>query len=120
MPSQTADNLIPYPVDSDPVADLATAVQALAERVDKLTPLTGKVTVPVTAANNGSIAVAFPVGKFDGAPRVLTTIESGSSAYSSYVNGITTTGATIRVRHNDGTSQTTAVDVQWCALDVDE
>ena len=120
MPSSTADNAFPYMVDGDPLADVASIMQTLAERVDKLTPLTGRATVSLAAAASGAQAIAFPVGKFATPPRVFCTIESGSTAYSAFVSGITTTAATVRVRHNDGTSGTTSIDVQWVALDVDE
>lgn len=120
MSGTTTDNLIPYMVDGDDLNDVATIMQALAERVDKLTPMTGRVNVPVTASATGSAAITFPAGKFATAPRVFCTPEASTTAYSAYVSGITTTGATVRVRHNDGTSQTSSVDVQWVALRVDE
>jgi hypothetical protein len=120
MPASTPDNLIPYMVDSDPLADVASIMQDLAERVEKLTPITGRATCTLVGAASGAANITFPAGKFATPPRVFTTIESGSTAYASYVSVTSATAATVRVRHVDGTAASTSIDVQWVAIDVDE
>lgn len=119
MPSQTNHHDIPYPVDADPPADAATAMQALAERLEALLPISGRVTVTVTAAASGSQAVAFPAGKFPVGATVrvvCSTNIAGNTSYFAYASSATNTGFTARVRHHDGTVQSTTVDVDWVAV----
>lgn len=120
MPSATPLNALPYMIDADPLADVATIMQTLAERIEALTPVTGAASVSIAAAVSGAQAVTFPVGKFAAAPRVFCTVEGTNGAYTAFASGITTSGATIRARHVDGTSTTVTLPVQWVAIGVDE
>lgn len=119
MPGQTNHHDIPYPVAGDPVADIDTIVQSTAERLEALLPISGRVTVTVTASASGSAAVAFPAGKFPvGATIRVTcsTVIAGNTSYFAYQSSATNTGFTARVRHHDGTVQSTTVDVDWIAV----
>lgn len=119
MPGQTNHHDVPYMVDSDDMADVATIMQTLSERVEALLPISGRVTVNVAAAANGSAAVAFPAGKFPVGATVrvtCSTVVAGATSYFAYQSSATNTGFTARVRHHDGAVQTTTVDVDWIAV----
>lgn len=115
MPSSTTDNAIPFMVDGDDLADVATIMQTLAERVDDLTPVRGTVVVTVSASASGSQAVAFPAGKFSAAPIVVTGVQAGATPYVASAASITATGFTANVRHAAGTSSSTTVTVHYVA-----
>lgn len=119
MPSQTNHHDVPYMVDGDPLANVATIMQTLAERMEALLPISGRVTVTVTSSASGSAAVAFPAGKFPAGATirvVCSTVIAGNTSYFAYQSSATNTGFTARVRHHDGTVQSTTVDVDWIAV----
>lgn len=108
----------PVPLDSDPVADGATATRNLGQAVDDKIGVAarGISTVVVTASTVGTLAVDFPVGRFTSAPAVVAT-GVGSSVWMAYIQAITASGFTLGVRQVQGTSTTANVAVNWIALE---
>jgi hypothetical protein len=70
MPSSTPKYQLPYPLGTDRVADGDNAIQALAERVEAITPSVryGVTTMATNAQSDGTITFATPF------PNTLTAI----------------------------------------------
>lgn len=79
---------------------------------DRIASGTG--TVNLSSANNGTTNISFGI-TFTTTPIVVATSFSDQRYYA-FVNGATTTGATIGVAHRDGTAITTNVSVRWIAI----
>lgn len=105
----------PYPEDSDPVAQGAQAIKALAQKTEELQRASsrGGSDVHLTDDAVGSLAVTFPVGRFPGPPQVAACTDSTS--YFASVTSITADGMTVHVRHFQNTPATTTITVHWIA-----
>ena len=78
----------------------------------------GKVTVSVAGASSGTVAVAFPAGRFDAPPIVLATKQGASLLkFHPYATAITASGCTIGVQSGDAGTATGDVVVGWLAVD---
>lgn len=98
----TANLVLPYPEDTDPLANMAAAVEALATALDGYLYRTQRFYVAVTMPA-GSIAVskvivfpiAFPVGTV---PVVLTSVATVAVAPGYYAGAysVTNTGCSVR------------------------
>lgn len=109
----------PYPEPTDPVANTDLAIKALAQQLDLVgfkALHVGDGTVNLSAAAVGNVGVTFPVGRFTAAPKVVATVENGSSVYFVTVSGVTTAGCTLTVRHYTTTATTAAVKVNFVAV----
>lgn len=89
----------------------AAAAKSLASRNGRL--LSGSVDVTVSASDNGSANISFPAGVFTTAPSVVGI--ASNSLYNVAVSSITTTAATITVRHINATVTTATPTVYWIA-----
>jgi hypothetical protein len=113
--SGSTPNGYPYPDDSDPVAQGAQAIKALATKVDTQlrASAAGTASISVSNAALGSVAVTLPAGRFTAPPRVAVT--SGNSAFFGSVSAQSATSfnASVRVWNNVATTATVPVD--WIA-----
>lgn len=113
-------NGYPYPAQSDPVAQGATAIQNLAQAVDtKLGVLAaGAASVPISAIGTvGNTTVTFPAGRFPSAPvAVVTTTQNASLPQNSTSSAaaITATGFTMYAIRTGGSLS--PVVVGWVAI----
>lgn len=100
MPSDTARHDFPYMVDSDPMADVATIMQTLAERIEAIVPVLYHTTLVVASGSSfQSKAIVFPTA-YAAAPSVLVQVSTKGAASAGYyasAYNITTTGCDIRV-----------------------
>lgn len=119
MPSTTPGHDIPYMVDGDPLADVATIMQALAEQVEEQVPLvqSGTVSVPVGASTaEASAAVVFP--KPFAAPPVVTVSQGqGTNAFygAPRIDTPTTTGVNVYAAKTS-TSGSSTIKCYWIAV----
>jgi hypothetical protein len=86
---------LPYPEPTDPIAEGADAIKALAEAIERCR-LVGS--VAATSAANGVCTVTFGQ-TFASAPTVIITpvFGSGGTDYTMYLIAATTTGFTARL-----------------------
>lgn len=84
-----------------------------ASSVDRLT---GTVTVALSAASQGSVALTFPAGSFASTPKVVATVNAATFGYFAVVTAKSATGCTIGVSQRDGTAATGSVVVDWVAF----
>lgn len=107
----------PYPTEQD-TPDVPRDIKALSDYLETRVVravLSGNVPVPVNpAANNGTAAVTFPVGKFAATPVVVVST-SGTSFWCAFTSGIGVGGFTATVRHIDGTAAVATPTVAWTA-----
>jgi hypothetical protein len=107
-----------YPEPSDPVADGADAIKALAQQIESMVGVFasggGSINLPSGGANNGSEAVTFPAGRFGAVPRVVACVQ-GASFWFATVSAVTTAGCTITVRNMDNNTATGTVAYSWMA-----
>lgn len=99
MPSSTARNAVPYMVDGDPLADVATIMQTLAERLDDIISPYYTTVVVASGTTFQSKAIVWPAA-FASAPSVLVQVATKGAATAGYYAAaydVTTTGCTIRV-----------------------
>jgi len=76
----------------------------------------GQVTVQITAADNGQLAVVFPRA-YAAPPFVIVTINSSTALYFATANGITATGFNARACNRDsGASRTDTMVIGWWAI----
>ena len=76
----------------------------------------GAVTVGVSGAAGGTVAVTFPPGRFTAADVLnvqLTKVRSGLAKYVPYATAISATGMTVGVYSGDGTTTTASVVIHW-------
>ena len=92
-------------------------VSGLAARLDQLErKASGAVTVGVSGAAGGTVAVTFPPGRFAAADTLnvqLTKAGSGLAKYIPYATAISATGMTVGVYSGDGTTTTASVVIHW-------
>ncbi|UUW92667.1 hypothetical protein [Pimelobacter simplex] len=125
MVLETAVKKIPYLEEADPVASYPAVDTSAASRVEALfvalgfkAAAVGTATVTMTAATSGSVAIAFPAGKFTTAPRIYVSLGSASSAKvipratASNVNS-----GTVFCFTGDGSSVTSTNTVYWLAIE---
>ncbi len=115
MPSNTSRGF-PYPLSSEPLSAIATAIQNLAVAVNTRVGAvaSGVANVPVTSSAIGTLNITFPAGRFT-APPVVTACAQ-NSVYNGMVNAVTATGCTVAARRLDGGSATLTVPVSWIAV----
>lgn len=111
-------NGYPYPEDTDLVAQGAQGIKALANAIDTRARATaaGVVTIGLSNANNGSVAVTFPAGRFATTPAVTATSEDGTMFAAAYSR--TATGCRVFVRQFAGTAVTGSIVTSWVAVGV--
>lgn len=118
MPSTTPGHDIPYMVDGDPLADVATIMQALAEQVEAQVPLVqgGVVYVTVGASTaEASAAVVFPK-PFSAAPVVTVSQGQGGIFYNPpRIDTPTATGVNVYASKT-GTSGSATIKCYWIAV----
>lgn len=115
----TPINALPYPEPTDPVAQGADAIKALANALDKGVAkaiAAGSATLPITALNTGaSVAVTFPAGRFTAAPYVFgTPIIGGAAVGPIAVSGTTPNGCTLWGQKTAGAIS--PLTVNWLAI----
>jgi hypothetical protein len=117
MPNTTLG--YPYPNPSDPVADAAAAIQALAQDVDDELGMMkcGRSTInAVNVATDYTAGVTFAGTAFPGIPKVtacLTNKANPANYEPVTISALTSTGFTINVRRSAGTA---SMDVDWIAV----
>ena len=92
------------------VSGLTARISALERKAS------GAVTVGVSGAAGGTVAVAFPAGRFTAADVLnvqLTKANGGLAKYTVYATGISATGMTVGVYSGDGTTTTASVVIHW-------
>lgn len=75
----------------------------------------GNAVVSVSSSTNGVVAVTFPTDRFTATPMVTATAY-GASFFMATTSAADADGCNIVVRHIDGTSSTTNVNVRWVAV----
>lgn len=75
----------------------------------------GQATVTVTNLQNGDQAVTFPRA-YATPPIVVACVTTSTNLYYGTVNGITTTGFTLRATHRDGAVRSDSVNMHWIAI----
>jgi hypothetical protein len=113
MPSTSKG--FPYPASSDPVAQGAAAIQALAEFIDPNTGITGsgEVNLDFTSDTSRSAVVTFVAGRFSAAPHVVAT--NGGPRLIAAVYGITAAHFSLTVYTASGSAVTASNTTQWIA-----
>lgn len=107
----------PYPDGTDPMADIATAVQALAQAVDDKLGLLQSGTKNVNAVNvatDYSVTVTFPTA-FPSIPHVVACISNKLNPASyepPLISSVTAADFVLTVRRSAGSA---SVDVDWIA-----
>lgn len=98
MPASTTRALIPYMLDTDPLADVALHIKNLAQALDRLQPAGGNGSVTIATANGSqSVNITFPT-PFASAPRVQATLTVNNPLGRSVsVSAVSATGCTIVV-----------------------
>lgn len=123
MPSDTAPNDYPYPLSSEPMADLAAAVQALAEAVEAKLGGQKSGTVnsgTMVAGTTKTVAVVFatPFPAAGPVPRVVASLTGGQGTNA---NSEVTVAAITRNGFNllfNRATLTGALDASWQATNV--
>jgi hypothetical protein len=109
---------LPYPVPTDPVAQGADAIRALAEAIDRHF-LTGAFTGNTAA--NGVLTVTFPGAGFTSAPTVIAALQfgAGGTDFTGYLIASTNTGFTYRL-FQSGSPAAAGVTarINWLAVGV--
>ena len=75
-------------------------------------PFKTTVSLNITAAATGSVAVTFPAGRFSANPVVTATVNGGSGTtvfYGPAVSGLSSAGCTLNMFHRDGSTGTAAL-----------
>lgn len=107
----------PYPESTDPVAQGAAAIQALATAVNTIAGVRAQGMNTITFNNDlsASVSLTFPVNRFPtgSTPRVVTS--PGNALYLTGAQNVTETGVTLVARHITNTAQTSTVSVSWIA-----
>jgi hypothetical protein len=109
----------PYPEDSDPVAQGAQAIKALATKIDSNAGVSasGSVSLNAAAQTVATVAVTFPVGRFTAPPSVVvgrTTATSWTAMPQLYWSqSVTATGCQIAGLSNVGSS---SIPLNWTAV----
>lgn len=105
MPANTSRGY-PYMLDTDPLADVAERIQALAVAIDtrlvrQIHAGSKNVTVAAGSATQAD-TFTFPVGKFTQPPFVIPVIR-GTSFYAIGISAPSAASCAFTVRHLDGT-----------------
>jgi hypothetical protein len=104
------------PDDSDPVAQGAAAMRAIASKIGATASGTASLAIP-SANTTASVAVTFPAGRFTSPPAVMvnrtTGVASGSLPIYYYASSITTSG--FQLNGISAASGGTAT-MQWLAV----
>lgn len=110
----TTSSGLPYPEDTDPVAQGAQAIKGLAQRQ---APSAGG-TVALTAANASTVtgSVTFPAGRFTTPPAV--TVCANNGGWFGFQGTATATGTTLGVAQRDGTATSTTITAHWHAVGI--
>lgn len=113
----------PYPAQSDPVAQGATAIQNLATAIEsKLGAMAaGIALVPIPVVGTTyALSVTFPAGRFTSAPSAIMTLAQNVSSPQNSATGPasnpTATGFTIRAVRTAGSAGD--LNVGWLAVSV--
>jgi hypothetical protein len=110
----TTVNGLPVPDDTDPVAQGAANMRAMAGKLQVIA--SGTVTIAFSNAPAANQAITFPVGRFSTGPWV-TAISRSASNYFAYSTGIaTSTGTTLGARQYKDALLTGNVLVDWVAV----
>lgn len=111
----------PYPAQSDPVAQGATAIQNLANAIEsKLgTMAAGQAVVPIPVVGTTySLSITFPAGRFTAAPTAIFTLAQAVSTPQNSATGPasnpTANGFTIRAARVAGSAGD--LNVGWLAV----
>ena len=116
MPATTTQGF-PYPLPTDPIADGADAIKALAQKIDDIvgTFAAGTIAIQGTGATSASAPITFPAGRFTVAPVVVATVTVGAVAS---VTAVTAAGATVGVKRTDDAAFSSTFNVYWIAVQV--
>jgi hypothetical protein len=109
-------NGFPYPADTDPIAQGAAAIQALAAKVDTAlrTSAGGRVSIALNNVTSAAVAITFPAGRFSAPPALVATGEN-TSTYIMSCSAVTATAASVTARYYLGTASTATVTAMWAA-----
>ena len=113
MPGTTAVLGIPIPLDTDPFADGAKALRDAMNNLDGRLKW-GVKAVSTVASTTGTAVVTFPAAFATVPTAMVATADSG--AFNVAITALSTTQATITIRHIDGAATSTTVNVYWVAL----
>lgn len=109
---------LPYPEGSDLLSAGDDTIKALAEKLDAMVPYrwaAGTVSISLSNASSGTLAVTFPAGRFTQAP-IVTVTTANSHFLIATMAGLTATGFTAGVRHIDAATTTATLTVNWVAV----
>lgn len=111
MPASTANGW-PYPTPSDAVSNTDLQIKELAEALQEKVQA-GQAAVTVTASDNGTATVNFPVA-YPAVPNVVAC--AMNSFYEAAITAISETQFTVVVRQINAASATATIQVQWIAV----
>lgn len=108
-------NGYPYPESTDPVAQGANAIKALAQKIESnlAAAAAGRTPISLSNASSGSATVTFPSGRFKSAPAVAATCES--SSFFAAVSSVSATSMTLWLRRYEDSPTTQTLQVDWVA-----
>jgi len=116
----TTPNGLPYPEPTDPVAQGAAAIKALAEAVDPRVGAraiaTGQATLTSITPNTlATLAVSFPAGRFTAAPLVFVSLNAANvhGCTPAAATAITASGFTLNGARTTGNAN---IPVSWLAI----
>lgn len=119
MPANTAKGY-PYPLGTDRVMDGDDAIHNLAQAIDDNLGrvAAGQVTTPTPSAINVpvSVAVTFPVGRFNATPSVVAQYNGTLASRQGQASGTTVSGCVIWGWQSSGTLG--AIAVGWIAVQI--
>jgi formate dehydrogenase assembly factor FdhD len=109
----------PFPHGDDPIANGDNVIAALATAIDTKQPMawtSGAVNTAALAANTGvSVAVTFPVGRFNAAPQVVASHVSNGYTFAALA-APTATGVSIKAFNPAGSATSGTGQIQYIAV----
>lgn len=106
----------PYPEDTDPVAQGAQAIKALANAIEAQlgASAAGVVSIVLTNVNQASKTVTFPVNRFK-VPPVCSVTSTNANLFGLISATVTTTSFTAWLRVATNVNSTFTADAHWMA-----
>jgi hypothetical protein len=109
----TTVNGLPVPDDTDPVAQGAANMRAMAGKLQCVAA--GQVTAVLTNTVAANVAMTFPAGRFTTAP-TLTVSSWAASTYIAYTVSVTAAGGQVGARQYKDVAATTNIAINWTAV----
>jgi hypothetical protein len=117
MPGITAAG-IPYPLPSEPIADGANAIKAIADILPgKMLAGSLQITIATAGTNTSGTPVTYPAGYFTATPKVyIVPVNGPNSGATDYVFIWSSGGSVNGFTPNAKRSQSGTITVNWLAI----